>query len=147
MNLIRNLLGLMICLSMLPLCERAFAFVADIDYSYSEVYDELSLCQLREVLLIAYDLEADHDCLYFRYKGRDFILHLNNRKLMLQPGSEFFLNDLDELHFEIDDGCIFVSYERNGKRFRRVIARQEGIHLDDFSDCVDLESEDDSLQE
>lgn len=147
MNLIRNLLGLLICVSLLPICERAFAFIANMDFNYDEVFDELSLSQLRETMLIVYDLEVGYDELDFRYKKRDFRLSLVNGKLTLQPGSEFFLNDLDEMHFEVDGGCIYVSYERDGKSYRRVIARQEGIHLDDFSDCAHDERDDDSLPE
>ena len=135
MNLIRNLVGLMIIVSMLPLCSMAFSYTSRIPFEYNEVSDELALAELREILLIAYDMHVSYNSLDFIYQNKDFSLSMVNRKMLLQPGTQIYLNDIDELHFEERGTVIYVIYERNNKKYERVIGTAKGIYLDSFSDC------------
>ena len=135
MNLIRNLAGLMITVSILPLCSLGFRFVADIPFEYNEVSDELALAELREILLISYDMNVYYDSLNFIYQNKEFTLSMVNRKMLLQPGTQIYLNDIDELHFETKGNTIYVMYERNDKKYERAIAQAGGIYIDSFSDC------------
>ena len=108
--MIRNLAGLFIILSLLPIGMSAFRYTADVPFEYDEISDELALSQLREIMLITYDLHFRSDVLSFRYQNRDFTLSLVNGKLLLQPGTQIFLADLEEMHFEERNGVIYVSY-------------------------------------
>lgn len=135
MNMLRTISGLIIVLIMLPLCVMAFNYIADIRFEYSEINDEIALSQLRENLLIIYDLHFGRDTLNFRYKNNDFRLSLVNRKLILQPGTQIYLDDIDDLYFEKRGELIYVIYERNDKQYERILCTEKGIHLDEFSDC------------
>lgn len=135
MNMIRNLIGLIITITMLPICIEAFTFTSNIKFNYNEINDELALAQLREQMLIAYDMYVSSDEIDFIYKNKEFKLSLVNNKLILQPGTQIYLNDIDDLRFEQRNGCVYVIYERNNKRFERVICKQERIYIDDFSAC------------
>ena len=147
MNLIRNMAGLLIILSLLPIAMTAFRFTADIPFSYTEVFDELSLMQLRQSMLISYDLDFSPNELSFVLHNKDFNLSQVNDKLILQPGTQIFLSDVDELHFERKNGVIYVSYEKDNKRYERVIAAAEGFYLDRFSDCDVRDDEPDRSEE
>lgn len=142
MNLIRNLIGLIITITMLPLCVLAFKFTANIKFDYNQINDEIALCQLRENLLISYDMNVSSDELNFRYKNKDYKLSLINNKLVLQPGTQIFLNDVDNLYFNNRNGCIYVCYEKENKYYERVIANKEGFYIDDFSGCDVLTDDD-----
>lgn len=135
MNLIRNLVGLIITLCMLPVCIQAFEFTSNIPFAYNEINDEICLSQLREQLLIAYDMRIYNNELVFTYKNKGFRLCLVNNKLILQPGTQIYLNDIDNLFFETKNGCIYVCYRRKNKNYERVICKEEGIFIDDFSAC------------
>jgi hypothetical protein len=135
MNLIRNLVGLMIIASMLPLCSMAFSYTSRIPFEYNEICDELALAELREILLISYDMNVTYDSLYFIYQNKQFTLSMVNRKMLLQPGTQIYLNDIDELHFESRGSTIYVGYERNKQKYERAICKAGGIYLDSFSDC------------
>ena len=135
MNLIRNLVGLMIIVSMLPLCSMAFRYTASLPFEYNEIADELALAELREILLITYDMHVSYGSLNFIYQNKDFTLSMVNRKMLLQPGTQIYLNDIDELHFETRGNTIYVFYERNDKKYERAIGTANGIHIDEFSDC------------
>ena len=146
MNLIRNLIGLLIILTLLPVCMQAFRYTSNISFDYDEINDEIALQQLREQLLIAYDMNISADRLSFRYKNDDFTLSLVNGMLILQPGTQIYLNDVDNLYFETEHNCIYVNYERNSKEYKRVIGSESGIYLDDFSDCDVVNDEPDSSE-
>ena len=135
MNLIRCLLGLLITVTMLPICEQAFINIANIDFNYYEINDEICLSQLREMLLIAYNINVSDKEISFLYKGDDYFLSEINNKLILHPGTQIFLSDIDSLHFFIKNNCIYVSYERNKKQYERIISKNERFYIDDFSDC------------
>lgn len=135
MILIRNILGLIITCMMLPICIHAFRYTSDIKFGYSEINDEIALMQLREILLIAYDMHISNNEIDFIYKNKDFKLSLVNEKLLLQPGTQIFLNDVDYISFNIRDGCIYLEYERDNETYERIIGKQEGFYIDDFSNC------------
>ena len=147
MNLIRNLIGLIITLTMLPICIEAFMFASKIPFDYNEINDEIALQQLREQLLISYDMDISSDRLDFIYKNKNFSLSLVNKKLLLQPGTQMYLNDVDDLYFDTRDGCIYVCYKKGNKQFERVLCKQERFYIDDFSDCDVLTDESDSFEE
>ncbi len=135
MNLIRTLLGLIITCTMLPITVQAFRFTSNIKFEYNEINDEIALMQLREILLIAYDMNIYSDELNFRYKNKDFSLSLVNNKLLLQPGTQIFLNDVDNIVFKTKNDFIYIEYERNNETYERLIGKQEGLYIDDFSNC------------
>ena len=147
MNLIRNLLALAVSTAMLPICMLAFRFTVDLPFDYDEICDELALSQLRETLLIAYDLQINDSSLDFICRNKDFSLSLVNGKMLLQPGTQIYLNDIDDLYFFSRNGCIYVAYERKGKTYERVLGSQKGIYIDEFSDCDVRDDSPDSSEE
>ena len=136
MNQIRMIIALFIVCGFMPLSSLAFRYASGLDFDYDEINDEIALYQLRELLLISYDLEMTRDCLYFRYQDKDFRLSVVNGKLILQPGTQIFLNGVDDLYFDETNGCIHVFYEKEEKSHNSVIAQRHGIHLDGFSHCA-----------
>lgn len=147
MNLIRNLAALFIVVSILPITILAYRFTGNIPFDYTEISDELCLSQLREILLISYDLEYSYDSLNFIYQNKEFRLSEVNEKLILQPGTQIYLTNYDDMHFERKDGCIYVCYSRKGQDYERVLCRESGIHIDAFSDCAVWDDESDSSEE
>ena len=144
MNLIRNLIGLLITITMLPICLEAFVFTSNIPFDYTEINDELAMSQLREQMLIAYDVSVSSGEIDFVYKNKDFRLSLVNNKLLLQPGTQIYLDNIDYLYFEEKNGCIYTVYGRDNKEYERIIGKQERLYIDDFSDCDVLDNECDS---
>lgn len=143
MNLTRTILALVITISILPLCSSLFSLISDISFNYDEVNDELALVDLRRIMLLAYDVYISYDEINFIYQDKDYRLGLTNNNLVLSPGYQLFANDVDELHFEQRNNCIYVIYQRKNKYYEKVIGSASGFYLDEFSDCHD-DSDDDS---
>lgn len=141
MNLIRNLLGLLIVILMLPVCIETFVYVTNYECDYDIVNDEIALSQLREQMLFTYDMYVSSDELNFIYKGKQYQLSYVNGKMILQPGTQIYINNIDNLTFEEKDGCIYVIYERNNKQYERIISKKTGLYIDDFSYCDVIDDE------
>ena len=147
MNLIKTLLSLFIVCSFLPLSSLAFRYTSEIEFDYSEINDEIALYQLREILLISYDMYISSDQLSFIYQNKDFRLSLVNNKLLLQPGTQIFLDEVDNLYFDNIDNNIYIFYEKNNKTYQRILASAKGIYLDEFSDCFVSDDVDSDIEE
>lgn len=133
----RNLVALYIVLLMLPLTLTVFNYVANVSFNYNEINDEIALNQLRNDLLFIYDLDYFYDELRFIYKDRKCSLKMRNNKLILSPGTQIYLYDVDDLYFVINNDCIYVNYERNNKQYKRVLCFAKGLYIDNFSSCDD----------
>ncbi|MBQ6477954.1 MAG: hypothetical protein IJI44_01165 [Erysipelotrichaceae bacterium] len=147
MNLIRNLIGLIITVVLLPLFLLAFRYVAEMEFDYDQINDEIAISQLREQMLISYDLRYSRNVLTFRYKNDSFRLSQVNGMLLLQPGTQIYLNDIDSMYFEKKNGCIYVVYVKKNKEYEQVIVSEKGIYFDAFSFCDVSDRDDDQHEE
>ena len=90
----------------------------------STISDELSLMQLRRVLLLSYDIEVSEDALTFNYQDRDFILNKVNNNLIIQPGTQIVLMDIEDLFFINDGNNIYISYVKKEEQYERLLCKQ-----------------------
>lgn len=147
MDLIRLLLSLAVCVNLLPLVCLSFNYAAGISFEYGEIEDQIALMQLREILLLAYDLEVYDDELVFIYQNKDFSIRQVGGRLLLQPGTQIFLDEADGIGFSKEGGIVYLHYEKNERDYRTPLCSEEGIRLDRFSDCTDPDIGDSQGQE
>jgi len=143
----RAVVAIYIVLLLLPLAYSAFAYIGNNKFNYNEVSNEIAMADLRRILMLSYDLENNGDYLSFIYKGDNYELYQTNNKLILKPGTQIILNDIDSIEFINKNGCIYLIYETKGKTYERNICKASGIHLADFSfddDDTDGSSDNDS---
>ena len=133
----RNVVAILVIFSILPLMTSVLSFVANLKFTYSEINDELSLLQLRRILLIAYDVNNYGNSLEFIYHNDNYDLRLINNRLVLEPGYQMFLDNIDNLDFYEKNNAIYVRYTRGYKEYETPIIKQNGIYLDDFFDYYD----------
>lgn len=120
---------------MLPLCIDSLNCVIKFQCDYNYISDEIALAQLREQLLFAYDIRVDNSEINFIYQNKEYQLSYVNKKMILQPGTQIYINNIDNLSFIEKNNCIYVSYERNNKEYERIIGEKQGFYINDFSYC------------
>ncbi len=74
--------------------------------------DEIGVYQLQIALAKGDIYDVSWDAVLYRTDANDCILHLVNRKLISQPGTLDFIHDIDDAHFELRGGMIYLTYER-----------------------------------
>ena len=146
MNLTRTLIALIITLTILPISATSFSLVSKISFQYDEINDEIALNDLRNILLLGYDIELSDTEINFIYKNDEYNLSLTNNRLVLSPGYQMFLNDVDDLRFEEKNNCVYVLYQRGNKEYERIIASTQGFYLEQFSDCANGNTDDSEFE-
>lgn len=141
----RFLVALFITLSLFPLSSLMVKLIANIKMDYDLVNSEMSLMDLRRILLIAYDLEISEYELNFVYHDTNYVLRFINDKLVLSPGTQIYLNDIKEASFYTKNNCLYLRYVNNeNQEYEKNIGTKEGFHLSELSDNNDDGSRDDN---
>lgn len=122
---------------LLPTAVNIINYCLNLKFNYDLINDELSLFQLRRIMLIAYDAENNGDELHFVYHNDEYSLSLINNRLVLQPGYQMFLNSVDYIDFVEEGNTIFINYVKNEKEYSTPIVKAKGIYIDDFLDNND----------
>lgn len=133
----RTLMALFIVMLYLPLMVNVLLYVSQIDSRYDLLNDEISLVQLRRILLLSYDIKISNSSISFIYGGNTRYLSMINGRLVLTPGYQMFLDKVEGLHFEQKEGLIYLIYDKDEKEYEAIIAKSEGLSVDDFRDCDD----------
>lgn len=134
---LRSLVAVLVIMSILPIIVSVLTIISSYKVDYDFVNDEISLFQLRRIMLIAYDIDNNYDSLKFIYHGKDFELSTINNRLVLQPGYQVFLNNIDYAEFNYNNGLLNITYGRNGNENTTCIYKEKGIYIDDFSNIND----------
>ena len=129
----RSVVAIIVILTILPLVVSIYELISSYHIDFDSVNDEISLLQLRRIMLISYDIDNYGDELDFKYHNDDYKLELINGRLILTPGYQVFLNNVDFVCFDQDEGVLSLTYERNGKEKKTYIYKEKGIRISDFS--------------
>lgn len=116
------LLCLMIVVTMAQIVVSSLSVFLPSMKRQEEVQDMIAIAQLQKTLMISDDFTVGHDSLRFSNQGREMILHIVNGNLIIQPGTQFILVDVDSVSFYEDGNLIVCVWERNGNEYERVIA-------------------------
>lgn len=134
---LRTVVALVVVLTILPIAISIITILSNFKVNYDFINDEISLFQLRRIMLISYDIDNSVNQLNFLYHGDEYSLSLINNRLVLQPGYQVFLDHVDYVEFSEEDGALSITYERNGNENKTYIYKEKGIYIDDFSDIND----------
>jgi len=129
----RFIIGLFIILTMLPICLSSFKTISNINIDFYEIDDEIMINKLRRVLLIGYNFEVFDDEIYFRYQTKQCNLYYTNNHLIMTPGTNIFLENIDSVKFYFKDDYLYLKYSRGSNFYEKAILHKR-FCLDVFSD-------------
>lgn len=140
---VRNMIALYVVMIMLPIAIGIFTYCSNFKFDYKEIDDEITLYKLRKTYLLSYNQEIYDDYIVFMYDDKYFELSNTNNHLILKPGSQIYLEDIDSARFYEDNNCIMIEYQRGNKTYEKVIGSKERLYIDDFSCSDDSQPESD----
>ncbi len=115
-------MSVMIIVMLVPALMISIAAMHDSLRFNEEVQDETALTQMRQILMISYDISTDGSVLYYEHLGRECRLQKVNDHLIIQPGTQIVLPDIDSCSFEMNGRTVILQYERNGIPHRAALA-------------------------
>lgn len=110
--LIDCLITLLVLVSLLSLISD-FLRVQRSKLIFDKLQDEVSLSQLRRSLLLAKDFCLAENNLQFRINNEVKELELVNHKLILRPGVQIFLENIDQISFVNEENKWYLLYWQN----------------------------------
>ncbi len=117
----RLVFSLAVCLMMMPLTVTAMKVIGRQLVFREEVQDEIALAQLRRILITGDDYVCSRQEVTFLYHSATVRLYTVNRRVILTPGTQIFLSDIDSAYFYLDNGLLYISYSRMDRTYERVL--------------------------
>jgi len=120
-TLIECLIALMVLCLASSIYFTAMKKVKNLTINTDRIQDINGIHQLALSLALATDMEVSSDQITYYYKDESFMISLVNEKLMIQPGTNILLLNIDAIEFFQEDEQVILIYRRDDKEMRRVI--------------------------
>ncbi len=118
-TLLECLLALIIASYIFLAVNSVFTIVMNLSADTQFSQDLLSLQQFRLILACAEDLDIKEDEITYRYDDNNWEVYVVNRHLIVTPGTQIVLEDIDFCEFVNEGNNYYVVYGRN-KEIRKV---------------------------
>lgn len=115
------LLSLFIVALMCPLMVVSISLLLKQKTDIQTVQDEVAIAQLQRILLLSDDYAVSENEITFVNQNRQMYASLVNHNLIIQPGTQMFLIDVDSVSFIEENGLIKCRYARKNKEYERVL--------------------------
>ena len=86
--------------------------------------DQIALVQLRRYLAVAYDIELLPSSLTFQRQHEEMRLSVVNQNLIVQPGTQMFLMDIEAALFYLEGDSVMLRYVRDNQEYEVFLCKQ-----------------------
>ena len=117
-NFLTTLITLIISVNIIFSCIN---IISKHNFYEERMQDLIGLSQLSRYLLLAEDIKIENNCIYFKYLDKDMKVDIVNKNLIIQPGTQFVIVNIDHLNFYIENNLLYIEYERNNINSKMVI--------------------------
>ena len=90
----------------------------------TSLQDQIALIQLRRYLAVAYDIELLPSSLTFQRQQEEMRLSVVNQNLIVQPGTQMFLMDIEAALFYLEEDSVMLRYVRNHQEYEVYLCKQ-----------------------
>ena len=90
----------------------------------TSLQDHIALVQLRRYLAVAYDIELLPSSLTFQRQHEEMRLSVVNQNLIVQPGTQMFLMDIEAALFYLEEDSVMLRYVRNHQEYEVYLCKQ-----------------------
>ena len=90
----------------------------------TSLQDQIALVQLRRYLAVAYDVELLPSSLTFQRQQEEMRLSVVNQNLIVQPGTQIFLMDIETALFYLEGDSVMLRYVRNHHEYEVYLCKQ-----------------------
>ncbi len=119
--LLRTLISLVITFTMIIILLNSLKVLSNYDNESINLQEEISSIQLIRLLSMSYDLKVSHNEIYFNLEENNWNIKYLNNNVILQPGTQTYFFNVDDVYFNIESNLVYINYSRNDKQYKRVI--------------------------
>jgi prepilin-type N-terminal cleavage/methylation domain-containing protein len=120
-TLLETMIALMIS-GLIFLCiYQVIQMMSYIDFYDQRLQDINGLLQLKQALNLGSNIEVSSNEIEYDFKENHFTIGLINNRLIIQPGTNILILDIDNIEFIEDDQGLIIIYQRNDRIYHRRI--------------------------
>jgi hypothetical protein len=86
--------------------------------------DQIALVQLRHYLAVAYDIKLEPTTISFQRQQEEMRLRLVNQNLIIQPGTQIFLMNIENAMFYLEKDSVILRYVRDNQEYEVFLCKQ-----------------------
>lgn len=116
------LISIYIIVLLLPILFAAFKLAIKINLFDNEIQEETALIQLRRKILFGHNYDADSQLFSFEFENKNWRIYQVNNNLILTPGTQIIINDINQATFLEKDACYYLQYKKRNLVKERIIA-------------------------
>ena len=90
----------------------------------TSLQDQIALVQLRRYLAVAYDIELLPSSLTFQRQHEEMRLSVVNQNLIVQPGTQMFLMNIEAALFYLEGDSVMLRYVRDNQEYEVFLCKQ-----------------------
>lgn len=88
---------------------------------FAMLQDQIALAQLRHITNLSASITLRPDEITLHCHQNDYVVHIRNGNLLLRPGTQFLLTEIDAVLFTQDGQLLIMHYVRKEKEYRAVL--------------------------
>ena len=116
------LIEILICILTVCICIPITVQVLSIVRSVLK--DQIALVQLRHYLAVAYDIELEPTTITFQRQHEEMRLRLVNQNLIIQPGTQIFLMNIESAMFYLEKDSVILRYVKDNQEYEVFLCKQ-----------------------
>lgn len=122
--LIEILICILIVCICIPITVQVLSIVRSVLKDKTPLQDQIALVQLRHYLAVAYDIELEPTTISFQRQQEEMRLRLVNQNLIIQPGTQIFLMNIENAMFYLEKDSVILRYVRDNQEYEVFLCKQ-----------------------
>lgn len=107
------LIALLILCAVLPVFLSQLQAIANLYARPADLQDAIAITQLRHIFNIAQNITPSGSTLSFHFRGEERILRMSGENLILTPGTQYVLTNIEEVSFASEENTVILCWKRN----------------------------------
>ena len=108
----------------IPITVQVISITRSILKDRTPLQDQIALVQLRHYLAVAYDIELQPTMISFQRQHEEMRLSVVNQNLIVQPGTQIFLMDIETAIFYLEGDSVMLRYVRDNQEYEVFLCKQ-----------------------
>lgn len=124
--MIEVLISTFILFLITPIFLNTFSSLINYPNNFTVRQNNIGILQLRRSLSLGRKHIIEDDSICMNFKDEEMCFELNDSNLIATPGTQFFLINIDDLNFELNEGWLYINYQLLNKNYKyRLISYEE----------------------
>ena len=108
----------------IPITVQVLSIVRSVLKDKTPLQDQIALVQLRHYLAVAYDIKLEPTTISFQRQQEEMRLRLVNQNLIIQPGTQIFLMNIENAMFYLEKDSVILRYVRDNQEYEVFLCKQ-----------------------